>query len=182
MEIVIILICFFCVVFGVIFQHQKNVQLLLTVTDLDRGTPSERRLVLKLLKSGIPADHIFHDLYVQNPNNTFSQIDLVIITETGIIVFEVKDYSGWLFGKGNQSQWTQVLDFGNQKFRFYNPVMQNAKHITDLKKYLPQTKDIPFYSVIIFYGNCALKNISLIPKETFVAKSYEINNIMDIIT
>src|SRR5574344_1901160 len=170
MEIVIILICFFCVVFGVIFQHQKNVQLLLTVTDLDRGTPSERRLVLKLLKSGIPADHIFHDLYVQNPNNTFSQIDLVIITETGIIVFEVKDYSGWLFGKGNQ------------KFRFYNPVMQNAKHITDLKKYLPQTKDIPFYSVIIFYGNCALKNISLIPKETFVAKSYEINNIMDIIT
>ena len=82
----------------------------------------------------MPAHVIFHDLYVEKHKGYFSQIDLVVVTEVGIIVFEVKDYSGWLFGSGNQSQWTQVLAYGKQKYRFYNPIMQNNKHVTELRK------------------------------------------------
>ncbi|MCL1867421.1 MAG: NERD domain-containing protein, partial [Paludibacter sp.] len=99
-------------VFLNIYLKIKDKNLLETVTKSYRGTKSEKRLVLRLLKYGIPAEDIFHDLYLEKSNNNYSQIDLVIITNVGIIVFEVKDYSGWLFGKGNQDKWTQVLAYG----------------------------------------------------------------------
>lgn len=161
---------------------QKQEQdLLETVTKSDRGTYAERDLVLKLLKDGIPAQTIFHDLYVRKPNGNFSQIDLVIATSAGIVVFEVKDYSGWIFGKGYQSQWTQVLAFGRQKNRFYNPIMQNNKHIEELNKKLKQFENIPFFSAIVFYGNCELKDISFVPEGTFVVKSKRVLEVIKII-
>ncbi|MDR1230484.1 MAG: NERD domain-containing protein [Spirochaetaceae bacterium] len=93
------------IVFVVFFKFQQNIQdkkLLETVTKPYRGTKTEKNLVLKLLKNGIPAQTIFHDLYVKKSNGEFSQIDLVVTTKVGIIVFEVKDYNGWIFGKGNK--------------------------------------------------------------------------------
>jgi hypothetical protein len=165
-------------VFLTIFVNIKNKKLLETVTKSYRGTNTERNLVLRLLKHGIPAQTIFHDLYVKKYNGNFSQIDLVVATKVGIIVFEVKDYSGWLFGKGNQNQWTQVLAYGREKHRFYNPIMQNNGHITALKKQLKQFEKIPFYSVIVFYGNCRLKDVSFIPQGTFLTYS---GRILDVI-
>lgn len=163
------------------FIKTRDKKLLKTVTKLYRGVKSERDLVLKLLKSGIPAHVIFHDLYVKKNKADFSQIDLVIVTNVGIIVFEVKDYSGWIFGSGNQSNWTQVLAYGKQKHRFYNPIMQNDKHITELRKQLVQFGNIPFYSVIVFYGNCVLKEINFIPHGTFLVKSERVLEVVKII-
>ncbi len=72
----------------------RDRKLLQAVTDLNRGTRSERELILKLLKNGIPAQTIFHDLVLEKSDGKFSQIDVVIATTEGIIVIEVKDYSG----------------------------------------------------------------------------------------
>jgi len=160
------------------FRKAQDKKLLEPVTKTYRGIKSERDLVLKLLKSGMPAHVIFHDLYVEKSKGDFSQIDLVIATDVGIIVFEVKDYSGWIFGSGNQSQWTQVLAYGKQKYRFYNPIMQNNKHVTELRKQLKQFGNIPFYSVIVFYGNCVLKEINFVPNGTFLVKS---NRVLDVV-
>ncbi len=162
-------------------QREQNQNLLETVTKSDRGTYSERNLVLKLLKSGIPAQTIFHDLYLRKPNGSYSQIDIVIVTTAGIIVFEVKDYSGWIFGKGFQEQWTQVLAYGNQKYRFYNPIKQNSKHIVDVKNTRKQFENIPFYSVIVFDGDCELRDISFVPNGTFVVRAERILEVMRII-
>jgi hypothetical protein len=147
-------------------QRWDDEQLLKTVTQLHRGTPSERDMVLKLLKSGIPAQTIFHDLYVKTSNDNFSQIDLVIMTKVGIIVVEVKDYSGWIFGNENQTNWTQVLSYGKEKYYFYNPVKQNSAHVYNLKKLLHK-EQVPFYSLICFYGGCQLKNVS-VSKQTYL--------------
>ncbi len=188
--IILFIIAIFIVVFSLYKKriekqqqqiYEQNRNLLETVTNIDRGTYSERNLTLKLLKYGIPAQTIFHDLYVQKPQGDFSQIDLVVVTTAGIIVFEVKDYSGWIFGKGYQSQWTQVLAYGNQKYRFYNPIMQNSKHIAELRKKTKQFKKIPFYSVIVFDGNCELRDISFVPEGTFVVKSERVLELMSLI-
>lgn len=80
----------------------EDIELLNTVSSMFRGTPSERFLIVSLLKYGIKAKSIFHDLYVFKSNGKTSQIDVVIATNVGIIVFEVKDYSGWIYGNGNQ--------------------------------------------------------------------------------
>jgi hypothetical protein len=155
----------------IIYRKVRDNKLLKSVTDTNRGTKSERDLVLKLLKYGIPKQNIFHDLYVAKRKGEFSQTDLVVVTKTGIIVFEVKDYSGWIFGSGNQSQWTKVLAYGKQKYYFYNPIMQNNKHIDELRKQLYQFENIPFYSIVVFYGDCELKNINFVPHGTFIVKS-----------
>lgn len=98
-----------------------------------------------------------------------------------IIVFEVKDYSGWIFGSGNQSKWTQVLAYGKQKYRFYNPIMQNNRHIVELRKQLMSFENIPFYSIIVFYGDCALKEIDFVPNGTFLVKSERVLEVVKVI-
>ena len=173
---VFLLFCFY-----VIFGKIRDKKLLKTVTKTNRGTWAERDVVLKLLKYGIPAQTIFHDLYLEKNNGKFSQIDLVVATKVGIIVLEVKDYSGWIFGNGLQYQWTKVLAYGKRKYSFYNPIMQNNKHIVDIKKQLKQFESIPFYSIVIFYGNCVFKNISFVPNGTYIVKSKRVLDVMKII-
>jgi Nuclease-related domain len=169
------------VVFILIFREIRDKKLLGTVTKRNRGTRTERNLVLTFLKYGIPAQTIFHDLYVKKHNGNFSQIDLVVATKVGIIVLEVKDYSGWIFGAGHNSQWTQVLAYGKRKYRLYNPIMQNSKHISDLKKQLRQFETVPFYSIVVFYGNCVLKDINFVPNGTFLVKSNRVLEVMETI-
>ncbi|CAN5583290.1 hypothetical protein BH10BAC2_BH10BAC2_10970 [soil metagenome] len=84
----------FLIAFSLVFNGIRERKLLETVTKSNRGTRTERDLVLSLLKHGIPAQTIFHDLYLKKHNGNFCQIDLAMVTEVGIIVFEVKDYSG----------------------------------------------------------------------------------------
>lgn len=152
-----------------------------SVTDVSRGEWSERDLVLQLLKNGIPKTAIFHDVYVQKRNGGFSQIDVVVATKVGMIGFEVKDYSGWIFGNGNQRQWTQVLAYGKERYRFYNPIMQNYWHIAKLRKRLRQFEDIPFFSVIVFYGDCELREISFVPQGTFVTTADRVLEVVNAI-
>jgi hypothetical protein len=156
----------------------RDRKLLKTVTSLNRGTQSEKDLVLQLLKHGIPAQTIFHDLFIEKNNGEFSQIDVVVATTEGIIVFEVKDYSGWIFGNGNYSHWTKVLAYGKNKYRFYNPIKQNQNHIHTLRKQLRQFEKIPFFSIIVFYGDCELKEINFVPEGTFLVKSHQIFEVL----
>ncbi|MEI8045810.1 MAG: nuclease-related domain-containing protein [Bacteroidota bacterium] len=179
MWIIISIVLLFSFIF--IFSKIRDKKILNTVTKSNRGTKTERDLVLKLLKHGIPAQTIFHDLYVKKKDGDFSQIDLVVVTKVGIIVFEVKDFSGWIYGNGNYAQWTQVLAYGKNKYRFYNPIMQNNKHIIDLKMQLEQFQNIPFYSIVVFYGDCVLKEVSFVPNGTYLVKSKRVLEVMKII-
>ena len=160
-------------------KKTRERKLLKTVTKLHRGTKSERKLVLELLKMGIPAEAIFHDLYLRKTNGDYTQIDLVVLVDTTVIVFEVKDYKGWIFGSGNNYKWTQVLAYGNEKYRFYNPVKQNYNHIIALKNRFKHLGNMPYHSVIIFDGDCVLKRVDYIPIGTTVAKVSQLPFIMN---
>lgn len=177
--ILILLLVFYSKHFNDTFYTYNDYdnKLIERVTSLDRGTTSERFLILTLLKLGINPHAIFHDVYIKKNDGSFAQIDLVVATKVGIIVFEVKDFSGWIFGKGNQTKWTQVLAFGEQKYRFYNPVLQNSSHIKQLRQKLKE--NVPFYSVIVFYGDSRLQDISFIPQNTFVTKGYMVSHVVN---
>jgi len=163
------------------YARKRDRELISSVTSLNRGTSSERSLILQLLKKGIPSETIFHDLFIKKNNNEFSQIDLVLATKEGIIVFEVKDYSGWIYGSGNNTNWTQVLSFGKKKYKFYNPIKQNNIHITELRKTIKQFQKVPFFSVIVFFGDCELKEINYVPKGTYLVKSHRIFEVLNLI-
>ena len=152
-----------------LYSYFQNIQLLRTVTEFNRGSRSERKLVLQLLKMGISNNNIFHDLYIEKKDGTFSQVDVVVLTEVGVVVIEVKDYSGWIYGYGNNEKWIQTL--GKKKYTFYNPIFQNEGHIRSLKSQLDVYEDVPYYSLIVFDGGCELKKISNIPNEISIIKS-----------
>ena len=162
-------------------KRKREKELISSVTSLNKGTNSELFLILQLLKSGISPVTIYHDLLIKKDNGEFSQIDLVLVTSEGIIVFEVKDYSGWIFGSGNNTNWTQVLSFGKRKYKFYNPIKQNNNHISELRKTLKQFENIPFFSVIVFFGDCELKEINYVPKGTYLVKGYRVFEVLDLI-
>ena len=163
---------------AMLYFLSKNRSRILLLFPLKRGTKSERKLVSRIKKYGIPSEIIYHDLYLKLNKDFYSQIDLVIPTKVGILVFEVKDYSGWIFGTGFKKNWVQILNFGQNKYYFYNPVLQNEKHILNLKKQLLQFEKIPFFSIIVFFGDCTLKEINRVPEYTFVIKSKNIEELL----
>ena len=163
------------------YQRKRDRELISSVTSLNRGTNSELLLILQLLKKGFPSVTIYHDLIIKKDNNGFSQIDLVLVTSEGIIVFEIKDFSGWIYGSGNNTNWTKVLSYGRKKYKFYNPIKQNNNHISELRKTLKQFEKIPFFSLIVFFGDCELKEINYVPKRTYLVKGHRVFEVLDLI-
>lgn len=158
--IVFVAIGFIVLIVRRIIKAKKYREQVQSVTSLDRGTWSERDLIPQLLnKCGIDQRAIYHDLYIRKENGTYTQIDLAVPTPQGIIVFEVKDYSGWIFGNGNSKYWMQILAFGEEKHQFYNPIWQNRTHINALRKLLPNNPDVPIFNIVVFYGNSEFKDL-----------------------
>lgn len=152
------------------FWHKPELYEMITTPD--RGTPSERHLVSCLLASGFKPTAIYHDLMVESSNGKTTQIDIVVATYAGLIVIEVKDFTGWLFGRGNQEYWTQVSGYGRYKNRFYNPFKQNEGHIKALRGLSPQLSTLPMYSLVVFAGDCELKDVTFIPHDCYLATFY----------
>ena len=123
----------------------------------DKGLTGEYLTYRKLLQLKGYKRFLFN-CYIPKAGEDKTEIDLVLLHESGIYVMESKNYSGWIYGTETQKYWTQTLP-GNQKRSFYNPIKQNIGHIkwmqTDLR--LPENL---FYSYIVFSERCNLKKIN----------------------
>ena len=75
-----------------------------------------------------------------------TELDLVLLHETGIYVFEIKHYKGTIYGSSNQERWTQYFRT-TKNSHFYSPVFQNRGHIEALRAIFPS---MPFFSFIVF--------------------------------
>ena len=107
-----------------------------------------------------------------------TEVDLVLIHETGLYVFEIKHYKGTIYGKDTDAVWTQYFRTAKNN-TFKNPIEQNAYHISALKKQLP---NVPMHSCIVFTNDecnlrieksdksieiCQLKTISKVIESLF---------------
>lgn len=113
------------------------------------------------------------NVYIPKDNGETTELDVVMISKTGIFVFESKNYSGWIFGTETQQYWYQTLPTGKgkkQKNKFFNPVLQNRSHIKHLQLYLNFEKNFPIYSIIVFSERCTLKNINMKSPDIHVIK------------
>jgi Holliday junction resolvase-like predicted endonuclease len=93
-----------------------------------------------------------------------SEIDLIGMDNKGIYVFEIKNYSGWIYGNAYDKNWTQTMN-RNSKFKFYNPIRQNYNHIQHIKNYLNIEDDSLFVSYIVFGSKAVFKNLKNISIE-----------------
>lgn len=104
-------------------------------------------LVFRELYQKIPGVcKILMNLQIPTPNGKPTEIDLLMIHENGLYVFEVKHYKGTIFGKPTEANWTQYFRTAkNNTFR--NPVYQNQYHINAIRRKFP---GIPVHSFIVF--------------------------------
>ncbi len=110
---------------------------------------------------------ILRNIYLPKENGETSEVDIIYITQKGIIVFESKNYSGWIFGDEKNRNWTVSLPNG-QKNQFYNPIMQNRTHMKWMASYVGE--DIPLFSVIVFSERCELKRVTVSSEDIKVIK------------
>lgn len=83
-----------------------------------------------------------------------TQIDHVLVVDTGIFVIENKHYDGWIFGEPQSRQWTQTIF--RKKSRFQNPIHQNYGHVKALGALFNLPAD-NIHSVVVFTGNAEFK-------------------------
>lgn len=97
--------------------------------------------------------HLIDNVTLRHRQST-TQIDHVLVSQYGIFVIETKGYKGWIYGSEADHKWTQVLY--RAKFRFGNPIRQNAGHVAALRSLF--TLDASsFHSVVVFCGQPEFK-------------------------
>lgn len=97
---------------------------------------------------------LINNVTLQSQGGT-TQIDHILVAETGLFIIETKDYSGWIFGDPDESHWTQVIY--RKKSRFRNPLRQNYGHIKAVQSLFKLPEDA-FHGVIVFTGDAEFKS------------------------
>ena len=121
-----------------------------------RGKVGEKRVSSKL--KGIKNGKVINNLTLFVSDNKTCQIDHILVCTRGIFVIETKNYAGRIYGDDSQREWTQVLNYGKVKNKFYSPVKQNNTHVYELGRRIHYSN---LYNCVIFVKN----NISFIRSE-----------------
>lgn len=129
---------------------------------LDKGLSGEYAVYAALRNLNGHKRFLFN-MYVPADNGETTEVDVVMLHESGIYVFESKNFSGWIFGSEKQTHWTQTLPAGKGKpalkNKFFNPLLQNGGHVKRLAAYL-SGEPLPFHSYVVFGDGCELKRVS----------------------
>ena len=138
----------------------------------DKGRYGEYLTYKNLRKYEDDGAKFLFNVYIPKEKGETTEIDVLMIHKKGILVFESKNYSGWIFGSENQRNWYQTLPAGrgkSHKESFYNPIMQNRSHIKHLQALLGE-QQIPMFSIIVFSERCTLKRIEISSEDIHVIK------------
>lgn len=140
-------------------------------TKFDAGRNGEFLTYKYLRKHEKNGAKFLFNCYIPKGKDQTTEIDVLMIDQSGLFVFESKNYSGWIFGSEKSRSWTQTLPQGKGKSRkehFLNPIMQNSSHIKWLNKLVGE--DILMHSVIVFSERCTLKKIDVQSSDIKVIK------------
>jgi hypothetical protein len=103
--------------------------------------------------SGLPY-HLMNHVTLELQDRT-TQIDHILVSRFGVFVIETKDYRGWIFGDARDAKWTQVLF--RYRFRFQNPLLQNAWHVEAVRARLDFLPPGAIKSLVVFVGSADFK-------------------------
>ena len=147
-------------------QHTKNIYYDLTGVKIDeqykewdargKGYYGEYLLFSEIYNKVPGTCKILMNLQIPSENGKTTEIDLLVIHETGLYVFEAKHYKGTIYGKIDEKKWTQYFRTApNQSFN--SPIRQNKWHIEQLSKLYP---NLPIRSFIVFTNEECTLNVT----------------------
>ncbi len=104
---------------------------------------TKRHQVTRLLRSlgGI----YVRDLIIPDGVGGTIQTDFLVLLRGGVLVLDVKNYRGVLFGAENAPLWSQMVRA--RSFKFTNPLPENILRVQSLKLLLP---NVPVIGRVVF--------------------------------
>ena len=150
------------------------------ITKFDTGLLGEYDVYRHLKPYESEGYRLLFNVYLPKKDGKTTELDVLMIGEEAVYVFESKNYSGWIFGNDTQRTWTQVLPKGrgrSQKEKFYNPVWQNKTHCETLKAFLPQGATIN--SVVLFSNRCTFKDVTITSKDVAVVHRNDVHHVIE---
>jgi hypothetical protein len=104
---------------------------------------AEQRRVAKIIKTlNIAA---LKNIAFPDGMDGYVFVDYVLLTPAGIVVLDLQDYNGFIFGGPNIDQWTQMVR--QRGYKFENPLHQNAWRMQIIRSYV---KDAPLIGKVVF--------------------------------
>ncbi|OUA56172.1 nuclease-related domain-containing protein [Bacillus thuringiensis] len=129
-----------------------------------KGKAGENMVKRILSKLDHERYRVLHDVTVHTEYGDTTQIDHIVIAETGIFVIETKNYEGWIYGSEKAVRWVQGIF--RKKHSFQNPFRQNYKHIKAIEWVTEQ--QLPSISIVAFHPKCSLKRVIVHSKDKHV--------------
>lgn len=111
-------------------------------------------LVVDTIVMGLRRPHVLLNNVTLQAESGTTQIDHVLVADTGVFVIETKHYSGWIFGDPNHSHWTQVIY--RTRWQFQNPLRQNYGHLKAIQSIF-NLPDEAFFPLVVFSGGAEFK-------------------------
>ncbi len=119
-----------------------------------KGKVGEKVVAGKLDR--LPKDQyrVLNNVTIPTPKGS-SQIDHLVVSLYGIFVIETKNYNGWIYGGEYAEYWTQNI-YGN-KYKIYNPILQNAGHVRALRRVLKDYEPLPILPIVAFSSKADIR-------------------------
>ena len=98
-----------------------------------------------------------------------TEIDCLLICETGLVSFEIKNFKGTIYGKPEEENWTQYFRT-SENHVFKNPLKQNEYHIQALQRLYP---GVPCYSVVVFTNpDCDVSRVTFQERQGSISTEF----------
>lgn len=109
-------------------------------------------VVLRRTKHQRAIKKLINDLSRQSLRNIFLPdgidgeiwIDGLLLTDGGLIVLDIRDYTGNLFGGSTINEWTQLI--GGKSYKFSNPLLEMTTRVHAVQALV----DVPVTGCVVF--------------------------------
>lgn len=145
-----------------------------------RGDVGEQIIYDTLVKKyGVPKNQILRNVYIPTKNGKTTEIDILVVSRRGLMIFECKNFSGTVYGDAKRKNWLYYL--GNKKYYFYNPFLQNRAHEKNLRNYLKEFVALPIIPMVIptAKGNWKVSNCG--PSDCILGYTHELGDILEVL-
>ncbi len=171
--IIFILLIFACNIVYMVLGRRYNV--------LHSGVKGEKRLYRAVKRLG-GNNIIFRNLPVRYKKGR-SELDLLIISHRGIIIVEVKNHSGTIFGNWKADKWTQKKFYRDGKTtqqEMDNPIKQMRRQRDIVKSILLAAGENVWIDTVLFFSSPSAKlRLSLRESDYVCSSEAELINFLE---
>jgi hypothetical protein len=107
-----------------------------------RRSGNEKKISRAMSRIG---EAVLHKIVIPDGMDSIIYLDYLLLTPHGLLVIDVMDYKGLLFGGERTDTWTQIV--GKHSYKFENPLYQNEARVASVRALLPK---IPVRGCVVF--------------------------------